>query len=93
LEVSGANRTAIVATQADDPVNHRVEVRSTIHLTEAIPRQPSREAFESLEESKSSNPLVRRTQLEEERLAGLQRPKYSTPMGLPEIDFVDTRMG
>ena len=79
---------SIISTQPTDSVDHGFEIRGTVHVPEAIPRQPRGQPFESFKEPKACNRFLWSAQLEEEQLAVLERAKSATTMWLPKVDLV-----
>ena len=65
----------------------------TKSVAEAVPRQPGRQALESLEEPEARDGLVRSPQLEEEQFALHERTERAAAVWLPEVDLVDPRTG
>lgn len=69
-------------------INHRIEVRSLVHLGKAIPRQPRGKTFVALEKAEAGDGFVWRSPLEEERVTTLDSAERSSAVRLPEVHLI-----
>ncbi|MFQ5512778.1 MAG: hypothetical protein ACE5EO_13145, partial [Candidatus Krumholzibacteriia bacterium] len=93
LEISGSRGRKRLFPKSQDAIDHRLEVRGTIHLRETVPGEPRWKYFEPLKESETCNRFLWRTQLEEEETSRGQGPEHTPATGLPEVDLIDTVKG
>ena len=68
---------------------HFDQRRRTVARAECLPSQRGRQNVRPCEDPSADNEIPRRMQLEQEKLAHLERPKIGAPAGLPKIHFID----